>query len=123
MRETVIDFFRDLPGFEPGKKILCALSGGGDSVALTHLLCSVKRELGTEVGAAHFNHCLRDTADRDEEYSKTLCSELGIPFFPGRGDVARAAGGASIEETARTMRYEFLRETAQRSLFFRYQIQ
>lgn len=113
MRETVIDFFRNLPGFEPGKKILCALSGGGDSVALTHLLCSVKRELGTEVGAAHFNHCLRDTADRDEEYSKTLCIELGIPFFPGHGDVARAAGGASIEETARTMRYEFLLETAQ----------
>ena len=112
MKETVIEFFRSLPGFKPGKKVLCALSGGGDSVALLVLLNQVQSTLQINVGAAHFNHCLRDTANRDEEYAKTLCESLCVPFFAGKGDVAAAAGGKGVEEKARDMRYEFLRKVA-----------
>ncbi len=93
--------------------VLVAISGGADSVALLHML----REKGYELTAAHYNHGLRPEADADEEFVKTLCADLGIPFVAGRGDVAADAArcGAGIEETAREMRYAFLEETRVKS--------
>ena len=58
MRDKVLAACRQL--FAPGDRVVCALSGGGDSVALTHCLLSLRQELGISVAAAHFNHCLRN---------------------------------------------------------------
>jgi tRNA(Ile)-lysidine synthase len=91
-------------------RVVIALSGGGDSVALAHVL----RELDgsgelSVAGIAHFNHQLRDAADRDEAFCQALAAEHGWPFLAGREDVrARAAGEhRSIEDAARTARHEF----------------
>ncbi len=96
-----------------GAKVLCALSGGADSVCLL----SVLREMGVNVCAAHFNHCLRgQEADRDEEFCRELCAGLGVEFVSGRGDVAAYAGEKKLgtEEAARVLRYAFLEETAEK---------
>ena len=66
--------------------VLCAVSGGRDSMAMLHLLSALAREGGFQVAAAHFNHRLRPTADRDEAFVRDWCREQGIPLTCGAGD-------------------------------------
>lgn len=96
----------------PGDRVVCALSGGADSVAMTHCLLSLADELQIQVSAAHYNHCLRgEASDSDEVFVRRLCASWGIPLEADRGDVAAYAQthGQSLEEAARCLRYEFLR--------------
>jgi len=94
--------------------VLCAVSGGRDSMALLHLLTALAAEVGFQVAAGHFNHQLRPTAERDEAFVRDWCRKHGIPLVCGRGD----AGGfarrerLSIEDAARTLRYAFLEDAA-----------
>ena len=67
--------------------VLCALSGGRDSMALLHILSQLAEEGGFQVTAAHFNHRLRSTADRDEAFVRNWCREQGIPLTCGAGNV------------------------------------
>ena len=108
MSEPVLD--RSL--LPAGCTVLCAVSGGADSVCLLDLV----RRLGdVTVLCAHFDHGIRGAESaRDAAFVEALCMEWGIPFFPGRGDVPAyaAANGLSIETAAREMRYAFLERTA-----------
>ncbi len=93
-----------------GTRVVIALSGGGDSVALAHVLRELDGSGDLSVaGVAHFNHQLRDAADRDEAFCQALAAEQGWAFLAGREDVrARAAREhRSIEDAARTARHEF----------------
>jgi tRNA(Ile)-lysidine synthase len=92
-----------------------ALSGGSDSVALTFIL----RELSVNgafdvVGLAHFNHHLRPTADRDEQFCRALAERIGLPITVGGADVLEyaAAERLGIEDAARRARYAFLHRRA-----------
>ncbi|MDR0671134.1 MAG: tRNA lysidine(34) synthetase TilS [Oscillospiraceae bacterium] len=102
--------------FAPGARVLCALSGGADSVALLFFLWESRGVLGlARVAAAHFHHGLRGAdADGDEAFVRSLCAAHGIALTVGRADVraAAAARRAGVEETARALRYAFLAETA-----------
>lgn len=95
-----------------GATVLCALSGGADSMYLLSRLL----EGGCAVKCAHYHHRLRETADRDEQFVRDWCRKQGVPIIVGHGDVAARAAelGQGIEETARQMRYAFLEETAKR---------
>ncbi|MBR3705247.1 MAG: tRNA lysidine(34) synthetase TilS [Oscillospiraceae bacterium] len=97
-----------------GKTVLCAVSGGRDSMALLHVLLEMAQRDGFAVAAAHYNHQLRQSAARDEELVRGHCASLGLPLFSGCGDVRAYAKthGTSIEDAARTMRYAFLQDTA-----------
>ena len=96
----------------PGTRVLVALSGGPDSVALLHVLQTLERRGHFAVaGVAHFNHQLRGAeADADELFCRELAASLGLPIVVGRGDVRRLAedSGRSIEDAARGARYAFL---------------
>lgn len=97
-----------------GSHVLCALSGGRDSVYLLHRLLAWREEYGLTVSAAHFNHQLRGgESDRDEAFVRALCEDWKVPLFVGGGDVRSFARerGMGMEEAARTLRYEFLEET------------
>ena len=98
-----------------GGAVLCAVSGGADSMCLLHLLSSLAKEGGFRVSAAHYNHSLRGAeSDRDAAFVAEWCALRGIPCIVGAGDVGREAElrGLGVEETARQMRYEFLRTVA-----------
>ena len=118
MKETVkkiIEFIREHDLLRPGSKVLCALSGGADSVCMTHVLFEHREQLGITVAAAHFNHGIRgEEADRDEAFVHAWCSERGIECVVGRGDVRLFASArhVGLEEAARILRYEFLERTA-----------
>ncbi len=112
--EKIELFIRKHAMLPEGGRILVAVSGGADSVMLLHFLSRVE---GAEVVAAHFNHCLRGAeSDRDEEFVRALCAEMGVKCVTGRGDVTAFAekSGKGIEDAARVLRYEFLSETASR---------
>ena len=98
-----------------GKTVLCAVSGGRDSVALLHLLLRLGQREGFGVAAAHYNHHLRDTAQRDEDLVRRWCGERGVALVVGGGDVLSyaKARGTSVEDAARILRYAFLDDTAQ----------
>ncbi|MDR0380645.1 MAG: tRNA lysidine(34) synthetase TilS [Oscillospiraceae bacterium] len=102
--------------FAPGARVLCALSGGADSVALLFFLWENRAALGlAQVAAAHLHHGLRGAdADEDEAFVRSLCAARGIPLTVGHAEVraVAAARRAGIEETARALRYAFLARTA-----------
>ena len=93
-----------------GQSVLCALSGGVDSVALLHLLL----QCGVRVEAAHVEHGIRgESSQRDCLFARELCKAWGVPLHVIHLDVPAQAAkeGRGIEETARAMRYDFLRKT------------
>ncbi len=94
--------------------VLCALSGGADSVALLHLLWETGRQGGFTVAAAHFNHQIRRESGQDAAFCEAFCRERGISCYVGSADIPAlaAARGLGLEETARAERYQFLRTTA-----------
>ena len=101
----------------PGMRVLVALSGGPDSVALALLLKALDAagEL-TLVGIGHVNHGLRDEAAADAAFCAELARELGAPFEVRDVDVRARAGRdhSSIEAAAHVERYQALTDTAER---------
>lgn len=104
---------REYEMLPPGTKVLCAVSGGADSMCLLHML-SQREDIS--VVAAHYNHQLRGAeSDRDEQFVRELCGKWGIPLMVGRGDVKAFARKEkrSTEEAGRILRYGFLVQTAE----------
>jgi tRNA(Ile)-lysidine synthase len=99
-----------------GTRVLAAVSGGADSVALALVLARLAPVHGfTMAGLAHLNHGLRgEAASADEAFVAALAARLGVPFVPGREDVAARAAESreSIEAAARRARYKFLEAAA-----------
>ena len=98
----------------PGSGVLCALSGGADSMYLLCRLLEGRERYGWRVCAAHLNHGLRETAGRDEKFVRDWCGRRGVPLAVGLEDVAGYARreGLSLEEAGRTLRYRFLGQAA-----------
>ncbi|MDQ3070321.1 MAG: tRNA lysidine(34) synthetase TilS [Acidobacteriota bacterium] len=96
----------------PGTRVLAAVSGGADSVALALVLADLARA-GTGVlgGIAHLHHGLRGpAADADEQFVAALAARLDVPYVSAREDVAALASAVheSIEAAGRRARYAFL---------------
>lgn len=96
----------------PDERVLVALSGGADSVALLHLMLTLKAEGKlAAVEAAHLHHGLRGKeADRDAAFVKTLCAAWQVPLHYTQVDVAALATKErlGIEAAGRRARYAFL---------------
>jgi tRNA(Ile)-lysidine synthase len=91
-------------GVSRAAKLLVAVSGGADSVALLHALLGI----GQRVEAAHVHHGLRGVdADADLAFVANLARALGVPFSSTCVDAARR-DGRSPEARARSLRYEAL---------------
>lgn len=98
-----------------GSRVLCAVSGGADSVCMLHMLKKLETELGIKVFCAHYEHGLRgEESLRDMQFVENLCSRWRVDFAGERGDVPAYAAqkGMSTEEAARELRYAFLQRAA-----------
>ena len=94
-----------------GKRLLIALSGGADSVALAVLLAEARAEYRLTLYAAHIDHGIRADSPEDAAFCRALCQRLDIPFCCARLDVPAEARERreGLESAARRLRYEHLR--------------
>lgn len=91
----------------PGERVLCAVSGGADSMYLLCRMLEMAPERGFTVLCAHFDHGMRGAESaRDAQFVADFCAARGVPFLLGKGAVT---GG---EAEARQARYAFLQTCA-----------
>lgn len=107
MRNKLLAFLREHNMVQPGDTVICAVSGGADSMALLWAMYLLKEKLGIRLEAAHFNHNLRGEESRsDAVFVKDFCHTHQIILHMGEGKVQ--AGGKGLEAAAREARYAFL---------------
>ena len=95
-----------------GCSVVAGLSGGADSLMLTHFLWRYSKEHNIDLTAAHVNHMLRgEEADRDERFVISWCGEHGIRIKVLHANVRAEAAKNSegLEECGRNIRYSFFR--------------
>lgn len=108
-KKTVSDHFL----IEEGDKIVVGLSGGPDSICLTHLLYRLSKEMDIKIYAVHLNHQIRGLdAHLDALYVHKFCENLEIPSFIKSIDVPKYCeeNKLGLEEGARKLRYEIFSE-------------
>ena len=107
LKDRVCRYIRAKGLIAPGDRVLAAVSGGADSVAMLHLLLSLREELRIgAVEAAHVHHGLRgEDADRDEAFVRRLCEEWQVPLH-----VQHAKVGQLAEQRRRAEREQYYRE-------------
>ncbi|MFL8938694.1 tRNA lysidine(34) synthetase TilS [Rossellomorea oryzaecorticis] len=104
---------------EAGDRIVTAVSGGPDSLALLHFLHVNRKEWGAEVIAAHLDHMFRGEESYQELlFVKDFCEKRDIPFYSERIDVGKVMEdeSGSLQESARNVRYGFLREVMEEAI-------
>lgn len=97
-----------------GDRVLAAVSGGPDSVALLYVLYALKDELGIKLHVAHLDHGLRPDSAKDGRFVETLARRLNIPCSVARINLKSISKKGSLEEICRNKRLEFLFRTAQK---------
>lgn len=100
----------------PDDRIIVAISGGADSVALLDLLVSLQ-DFPLQLIIAHLNHQLRGTeSDKDEAFVRNLALHYNLPFEIAHSDIQELSRqtGKSLEEAGREARYTFFEELRQR---------
>lgn len=115
--DRVLTYCRENDLFGSGDRVLVALSGGKDSVALLHILRKMRGVFDLDIAAVHVNHMLRGAdADADEAFCRELCKQYGISLTVFREDVAALAARqkCGTEEAGREARYRLLRQTAEK---------
>ena len=112
--KKVKEFIEKEDLFSKQDKILVALSGGADSVALTRILIT----LGYHCEAAHCNFELRgEESDRDEDFVRNFCRSLNIKCHSIHFETRRYAAqqSISIEMAARELRYNWFSKICEES--------
>ena len=109
LKNRVQKFIEEKNLFNIKDKVLVALSGGADSVALLRVLLS----LGYSCECAHCNFHLRGVeSNRDEDFVRTLCEGFSVPFHVIHFETEAYAKEhhLSIEMAARSLRYEWFEQ-------------
>ncbi len=117
LERKVADFIQSHALFAPGGRILLAISGGADSIALLHVMHRLDHEgvVADDLLCAHLNHRLRGAAgDGDEAFVVEQAKKLGRPVVVRSIDVKNHAreNRLSIETAARELRLASLAEIA-----------
>ncbi len=117
IQEKILQTIKRYHMFRRYDKVLVCISGGFDSTALLLILNELKEKLSIDIQTAHLNHMLRGKeSDEDEKFVRELTDRLGIPLTVKRKDVLSLAEKrkVSLEDAARSQRYEFFFKTANR---------
>ena len=100
----------------PGDRVLVAVSGGPDSVALLHVLYDLREEMELRLEVAHLQHGIRGAeAQEDAQFMAKLAAKLGLPFHlkeVNLRQIKSAAGKGNLEALARAERYRFFAAVA-----------
>ena len=91
-----------------GSHLVIAISGGMDSVVLTHVLLNILDQFNYQLTLAHVNHGLRENADGDMKFVQHLSQKWNLPCEIIRLDPQTKNSNESVESWARKHRYEAL---------------
>ena len=91
----------------PNDKIIIGISGGPDSVALTHILHQLQYTWGLKLHLAHVNHHLRRGANRDQGFVEKFAKKMNLPLTVHHWKKLKKMPRGSIEELAREERLSF----------------
>jgi tRNA(Ile)-lysidine synthase len=94
-----------------GAKVVVAVSGGADSMALLFALFQLRSVYNMRLIVAHVNHQLRgEEAEQDALFVEQQAARLGLPFHQTWVDVKalQQSAGISVQQAARQLRYRFL---------------
>jgi tRNA(Ile)-lysidine synthase len=112
----VLNFIQRHGLLASGDRVLVAVSGGPDSVALLHLLYEWRGELGLHLEVAHMQHGIRgEEAQDDARFVAELAAKMDLPFHlkeVNLGQIKSAAGKGNLEALARAERYRFFADVA-----------
>ncbi len=100
--------------FREGERVVVAVSGGPDSLALLHILHALRDVWHLSLVVAHLDHALRPTSREDATFVGRVATNLGLFCVRERQDVRAYAKThhLSLEEAAREVRYRFLAQVA-----------
>lgn len=113
VHHTVRSTIQEHDMIESGDTVVCAVSGGPDSMCLLDSLILISSELDFRIHVAHLHHHMRgEQADRDAQLVLDFCKSQGIPATVGHEEVFRLSEslGVGVEEAGRIARYRFLHE-------------
>ncbi len=106
MLDKLLSTIRRYHLIDAGDTVICAVSGGADSMAMLFAMYLLREKLNIRLKAAHFNHNLRGAeSDGDEAFVREFCARYDIELFVGSGQVT--AGEKGLESAARDARYDF----------------
>src|SRR5262245_25582306 len=100
-----------------GDRVVVAVSGGPDSMALLHALWELRERLKVTLEVAAIDHGLRADARREVDLVRERAAALGLPFTALAVDVAaerRGRRGLSLQDAAREVRLRALAALARR---------
>ena len=114
MKEKVINTIIKNNLIQNGDRLVLAVSGGPDSLAMLNVLLEIKKDkkIDFDFVVAHVNHMIRKEAVDDEDFVRDFCKENAISFFVKRVDIPKLAGERKMgtEEAGRYARYKFFDE-------------
>ncbi|MBF0271676.1 MAG: tRNA lysidine(34) synthetase TilS [Magnetococcales bacterium] len=91
-------------------RIVVAVSGGADSIALLHLLVASRITPPDRLLVAHFDHNLRPESRQDADFTREQARQLGVAAVDGVWTDPPSSG--NLQEQAREARLAFLIEAA-----------
>ena len=96
--------------------LIVGVSGGADSVALFFVLLNLKEEWNLTLDVVHIHHGIREEADADADYVKSLCEKWDVGFHLYYGNIPDMAKSLhmSEEEAGRQFRYDCFEKEARR---------
>lgn len=103
--------------WKPGHRIVVAVSGGADSVALLYILNQISRYLTPlHLICAHVHHGFRAESDQEAELVQKYAESMNIPFEMIRLNMPKyiEETGRNSQDAAREKRYAFLHEVAEK---------
>jgi len=105
---------QDFDVLAEGSTIVCAVSGGADSVAMLDVLHALALQHQMRLAVAHCNHLLRGAAAEDAEFVRRLAAERQLDCYVAEVNVRQfaAQNKLSTETAARLLRYQFLEYVA-----------
>ena len=119
MKEKVLETIKKYNLIENRDKLVLAVSGGPDSIAMLNILNEIKKDgiIDFSFCVAHVNHMIREEAKDDEEYVKKYCKENNIDFYSRSIDVQKLANNNKVgtEEAGRYARYRFFDEILEKT--------
>ena len=87
--------------------VAAGVSGGADSLCLLFMLLEYRKKVPFDLIVVHVNHGIREDADRDAEFVKTVCEKENLPFYLVEEDIREKAKREHLseEEAGRIVRY------------------